>query len=56
MSTRSNTRSDPEGAERAFAALEQLAALAGVLDEPGPVARRAVRHRLRRTEKVQGGA
>ncbi|MGW1152173.1 TetR/AcrR family transcriptional regulator [Streptomyces rubiginosohelvolus] len=47
---------DPEGAERAFEALEQLAALAGVLDELGPVARRAVRHRLRRTEKVQGGA
>ncbi len=56
MSTRSNTRTDPEGAERAFEALEQLAALAGVLDELGPVARRAVRHRLRRTEKVQGGA
>ncbi|MBK3544617.1 TetR/AcrR family transcriptional regulator [Streptomyces sp. MBT60] len=47
---------DPEGAERAFEALEQLAALARVLDELGPVARRAVRHRLRRTEKVQGGA
>lgn len=47
---------DPEGAERAFEALEQLAALAGLLDELGPVARRAVRHRLRRTEKVQGGA
>ncbi|MFF3033033.1 TetR/AcrR family transcriptional regulator [Streptomyces rubiginosohelvolus] len=47
---------DPEGAERAFEALEQLTALAGVLDELGPVARRAVRHRLRRTEKVQGGA
>ncbi|MET8606997.1 TetR/AcrR family transcriptional regulator [Streptomyces rubiginosohelvolus] len=47
---------DPEGAERAFEALEQLAALAGVLDELGPVTRRAVRHRLRRTEKVQGGA
>ncbi|MGW3299950.1 TetR/AcrR family transcriptional regulator [Streptomyces rubiginosohelvolus] len=47
---------DPEGAERAFEALEQLAALAGVLDELGPVARRAVRHRLRRTGKVQGGA
>ncbi|WP_424570247.1 TetR/AcrR family transcriptional regulator [Streptomyces sp. CH-036] len=47
---------DPEGAERAFEALEQVAALAGVLDELGPVARRAVRHRLRRTEKVQGGA
>ncbi|MFJ3996299.1 TetR/AcrR family transcriptional regulator [Streptomyces parvus] len=47
---------DPEGAERAFETLEQLAALAGVLDELGPVARRAVRHRLRRTEKVQGGA
>ncbi|MFJ5864748.1 TetR/AcrR family transcriptional regulator [Streptomyces parvus] len=47
---------DPKGAERAFEALERLAALAGVLDELGPVARRAVRHRLRRTEKGQGGA
>ncbi|MFE2506776.1 hypothetical protein [Streptomyces rubiginosohelvolus] len=47
---------DPEGAERAFEALEQPAAPAGVLDERGPVARHAVRHRLRRTEKVQGGA
>ncbi|WP_435861832.1 hypothetical protein [Streptomyces rubiginosohelvolus] len=47
---------DPEGAERAFEAREQPAAPAGVLDERGPVARRAVRHRLRRTKKVQGGA
>ncbi|MFF8555993.1 TetR/AcrR family transcriptional regulator [Streptomyces sp. NPDC015501] len=43
---------DPQGAERAFGALEQLAALAGALDELGPVARRAVRHRLRRTERT----
>ncbi|WP_430477418.1 TetR/AcrR family transcriptional regulator [Streptomyces sp. P11-1] len=42
---------DPEGAVRAFDALEQLAELAAVLDELGPVARRAVRHRLRRTGK-----
>ncbi|MFJ9319718.1 hypothetical protein [Streptomyces globisporus] len=41
------------GPERAFGALERSA---GMPDEPGPVARRAVRHRLRRTEKVQGGA
>ncbi|MFB7971276.1 hypothetical protein [Streptomyces rubiginosohelvolus] len=47
---------DPEGAERAFEAREQPAAPAGVLDERGPVARRAVRHRLRRTKKVQDGA
>jgi AcrR family transcriptional regulator len=43
---------DPDGAVRAFEALERLAELAGVLDELGPVARRAVRHRLRRTGKA----
>lgn len=43
---------DPSGAGRAFDALEQLAEPAGVLDEPGPVARRAVRHRLRRTGRA----
>ncbi|MCF6526520.1 TetR/AcrR family transcriptional regulator, partial [Streptomyces sp. JJ36] len=39
---------DPEGGARALAALEQLAALAAVLDEQGPVVRRAVRAGLRR--------
>ncbi|SBU93764.1 hypothetical protein YW3DRAFT_05076 [Streptomyces sp. MnatMP-M77] len=42
----------PAGAGRAFDALEQLAEPAGVLDELGPVARRAVRHRLRRTGRA----
>lgn len=37
---------------RAFDALEQLAEPAGVLDQLGPVARRAVRHRLRRTGRA----
>lgn len=39
---------DPGGAARALDALEQLAALAQVLDGLGPVARRAVRARIRR--------
>jgi AcrR family transcriptional regulator len=39
---------DREGADRAFAALEQLAALVGALDELGPVAQRAVRSHQRR--------
>ncbi|WP_169136263.1 TetR/AcrR family transcriptional regulator [Streptomyces sp. HNM0575] len=39
---------DEEGAGRALDALEQLAGLAGVLEELGPVAQRAVRARLRR--------
>ncbi|MDJ0341495.1 TetR/AcrR family transcriptional regulator [Streptomyces sp. H10-C2] len=39
---------DRAGTERALAALEQLAALVGVLDGLGPVAQRAVRARLRR--------
>ncbi|GAA2506974.1 TetR/AcrR family transcriptional regulator [Streptomyces gobitricini] len=40
---------DADGARRALAALEQLAALVTVLDELGPLGQRAVRHRLRRT-------
>jgi AcrR family transcriptional regulator len=40
---------DPDGAERALDALGQLAALVAALDELGPVARRAVRHRLGRS-------
>ncbi|MGW4884552.1 TetR/AcrR family transcriptional regulator [Streptomyces murinus] len=39
---------DAEGAQAALAALDQLAALVAALEELGPVAQRAVRHRLRR--------
>lgn len=40
---------DQEGAGHALDALEQLALLASVLDELGPLAQRAVRRRLRHT-------
>lgn len=40
---------DEQGAQRALDALEQLSVLAGVLEELGPVAQRAVRARLRRS-------
>lgn len=40
---------DEEGAGHALDALEQLAVLASVLDELGPLAQRAVRRRLRHT-------
>ncbi|WP_330453060.1 MULTISPECIES: TetR/AcrR family transcriptional regulator [unclassified Streptomyces] len=40
---------DPDGAERALAALDQLAELAAALEGLGPVAQRAVRSRLRRS-------
>lgn len=39
---------DPAGAERALAALDQLATLVEVVDELGPVARRVLRNRLGR--------
>ncbi|GAA2071803.1 TetR family transcriptional regulator [Streptomyces albiaxialis] len=39
---------DAEGAERAFAALEQLVGTAAALESLGPVAQRAVRRKLRR--------
>ncbi|WDO06144.1 TetR/AcrR family transcriptional regulator [Streptomyces murinus] len=39
---------DAKGAEAALAALDQLAVLVAALEELGPVAQRAVRHRLRR--------
>ncbi|MEV6600948.1 TetR/AcrR family transcriptional regulator [Actinoplanes sp. NPDC051346] len=39
---------DPHRAGSAFAALEQLAGLAEVVDDLGPIARRALRSRLRR--------
>ena len=42
---------DAEGGQRALAALEQLGAVAEVLDDLGPVARRAVRARMRRTSR-----
>jgi AcrR family transcriptional regulator len=38
---------DPEGAQAALAALDQLAVLVEVVDELGPVARRALRGKLR---------
>jgi len=46
---------DPAGTDRALAALEQLAALTGALDDLGPVLQRAVRARLRRTRKHPEG-
>ncbi|MFJ4688188.1 TetR/AcrR family transcriptional regulator [Streptomyces sp. NPDC091377] len=42
---------DAEGATAALDALEQLGALAAALEDLGPVAQRAVRHRLRRTTR-----
>ncbi|WP_405606950.1 TetR/AcrR family transcriptional regulator [Streptomyces sp. NBC_01511] len=42
---------DQEGAGDALDALEQLAVLASVLDELGPLAQRAVRRRLRHTAR-----
>ncbi len=41
---------DPAGAESALAALEQLSVLTEVLDDLGPVARRAVRARVRKAQ------
>jgi AcrR family transcriptional regulator len=42
---------DPNGAQGAYGALEQLAALTQVIDRLGPVARRAVRGRIRKATK-----
>jgi hypothetical protein len=42
---------DPAGAERALAALDQLAVLLEVVDELGPVARRALRSRVTRAAR-----
>ena len=47
---------DPEGSAHALDALDQLAALAGVLTELGPVLQRAVRSHLRRGRKRAAGA
>ncbi|MEU6407207.1 TetR/AcrR family transcriptional regulator [Microbispora sp. NPDC046933] len=41
---------DPDGAERAFDSLEQLAGLVAVLDDMGPLVRRTVRARLRKAD------
>lgn len=46
---------DPEGSAHALDALDQLAALAGVLTELGPVLQRAVRSHLRRGRKRADG-
>ncbi|MFF8994975.1 TetR/AcrR family transcriptional regulator [Streptomyces sp. NPDC014983] len=45
---------DEAGAEAALDALDQLAVLVGALEELGPVAQRAVRHRLRRAGREPG--
>ncbi|MEU6327516.1 TetR/AcrR family transcriptional regulator [Streptomyces sp. NPDC047049] len=45
---------DPDGALAALDALEQLSGLAGVLEDLGPVAQRAVRARLRRSAARRG--
>lgn len=39
---------DSEGADAAFTALEQLGALAAILEDAGPLTRAALRHKLRR--------
>lgn len=43
---------DPDGAGSGLDALEQLAALVSAVEDLGPVATRAVRHRLRRAAKA----
>ena len=43
---------DPEGAESAVASLEMLGVLVEVVEDLGPVARRALRARLRRTDRA----
>lgn len=46
---------DPEGTVDALDALDRLAALAGVLDELGPILNRAVRSHLRRVRRRADG-
>jgi AcrR family transcriptional regulator len=46
---------DPETAGRALDTLETLSVLADVLDDLGPVARRALRARLRRSNRTAAG-
>jgi hypothetical protein len=43
---------DPDGAESALVSLEMLGVLVEVVEDLGPVARRALRTRLRRTERA----
>ena len=45
---------DPGGAEHALAALEQLSVLVEVVDDLGPLARRALRSRMRRASSTAG--
>ena len=47
---------DPEGAELAFSALEQLSVLIEVVEDLGPVARRALANRMRRGQRRTNGA
>jgi AcrR family transcriptional regulator len=47
---------DPAGADRALVALETLGVLVEVVEDLGPVARRALRARLRRTTKEKAKA
>ena len=47
---------DPDGATAALSALERLGVLMEVLDDLGPVARRAMRARLRRGGKARSAA
>lgn len=46
---------DPDSTSHAMAALAQVAVLTDVLDDLGPVARRALRARLRRTQATREG-
>lgn len=39
---------DPDGASAAFSALDQLSVLIGVVEDLGPIARRALRNRIRK--------
>ncbi|WP_018680440.1 TetR/AcrR family transcriptional regulator [Actinokineospora enzanensis] len=45
---------DPAGAESALDALDRLGALVEVVEDMGPVARRALRAKLRRSERKKG--
>jgi hypothetical protein len=44
------------GAQRAFAALEQLAVLVEVVEDLGPVARRALRAKVKKTARARPSA
>jgi hypothetical protein len=47
---------DVVGAQRAFAALEQLAVLVEVVEDLGPVARRALRAKVKKTARARPSA